>query len=154
MSPHDGADAVRDVVLMADQFQPRLRPLTAAEFLKLELLSRGMILDPWLREKGLVMLYSPRGMGKTLFAMTSGFAVAAGAEFLEFNAPALKLGQRGHRLLMGFTRHDTRDAVLVGLPRRGSKIMDPPRVPLPPKADIPHLSRISLKCQWTKPLSR
>ncbi len=46
------------------------RPLTAAEFLKLDLPPRKKIISPWLPEKGLVMIYSPRGVGKTLIGMT------------------------------------------------------------------------------------
>jgi hypothetical protein len=60
-------------------------PLTAAEFLALELPPRKTILAPWLREKGLVMVYSPRGVGKTLFGLTSAYAIAVGAGFLKFS---------------------------------------------------------------------
>jgi putative DNA primase/helicase len=59
--------------------------LTAAEFLSLELPRREAILAPWLREKGLVMVYSPRGVGKTLFGLTSAYAIAVGAGFLGFS---------------------------------------------------------------------
>jgi AAA domain len=59
-------------------------PLTAAEFLRLELPPRPKIVAPWLPEKGLVMVYSPRGVGKTLLGMTSAYAIAAGADFLGF----------------------------------------------------------------------
>jgi hypothetical protein len=59
-------------------------PLTAAEFLGLELPARELILGPWLREKGLAMIFSPRGVGKTLFGLTSAYAVAVGAGFLGF----------------------------------------------------------------------
>jgi replicative DNA helicase len=61
-----------------------IKPLTAAEFLKLELPERQKIVDPWLPEKGLVMVYSPRGVGKTLFGITSAYAIAIGADFLGF----------------------------------------------------------------------
>jgi len=84
---HDGSEAVRDIIHLAEEVQPRLRLLSAAEFLKLELPPRGMILDPWLPEKGLAMVYSPRGMGKTLLALTSAYAISAGVEFLGFKAP-------------------------------------------------------------------
>jgi AAA domain/Homeodomain-like domain len=63
---------------------PDIQPLTAAQFLKLELSPRQKIVAPWLLEKGLVMIYSPRGIGKTLFGMTSAYAIAAGASFLGF----------------------------------------------------------------------
>jgi KaiC/GvpD/RAD55 family RecA-like ATPase len=63
---------------------PSAAPLTAAEFLSLELPPRRMIISPWLPEKGIVMIYSPRGVGKTLLGMTTAYAVAVGADFLGF----------------------------------------------------------------------
>jgi putative DNA primase/helicase len=41
-------------------------------------------MSPWLPEKGTVMIYSPRGVGKTLLGLTSAYAIAAGANFLGF----------------------------------------------------------------------
>jgi replicative DNA helicase len=49
-----------------NQPPPSIRPLAASEFLKLELRPRQKILAPWLPQKGLVMVYSLRGVGKTL----------------------------------------------------------------------------------------
>jgi putative DNA primase/helicase len=86
MSP-DGAEAIRDIIRLAEMVHPRLRPLTAAEFLALDLPPRRMIFDPWLPEKGLAMIYSPRGMGKTLLALTTAYAIATGSSFLCFRAP-------------------------------------------------------------------
>jgi hypothetical protein len=63
---------------------PEFRPLTAAEFLELKLPPRRQIIAPWLREKGLAMIYSSRGIGKTLLGLTSGYAIAVGAGFLGF----------------------------------------------------------------------
>jgi hypothetical protein len=57
---------------------PQIRPLTAAEFLQLELPPRQKILAPWVPEKGLVMVYSPRRMGKTLFGMSSAHVIGIG----------------------------------------------------------------------------
>jgi KaiC/GvpD/RAD55 family RecA-like ATPase len=74
-SPQDQADRTS---------MPDIVPLTAAEFLRLELPPRQKIVAPWLPEKGLVMVYSPRGVGKTLLGMTSAYAIAAGADFLGF----------------------------------------------------------------------
>jgi hypothetical protein len=65
---------------------PQIRPLTAAEFLQLELPPRQKILAPWVPEKGLVMVYSPRGMGKTLFGMSSAYVIGIGGSFLGFSA--------------------------------------------------------------------
>jgi len=39
-----------------------LNPLTAAQFLGLELPPRKLILSPWLHEKGLTMIVAPRGI--------------------------------------------------------------------------------------------
>jgi putative DNA primase/helicase len=64
--------------------KPRLTPLTAAEFLARNLPPRETIIAPWLPEKGTVLIYSPRGVGKTFFGMTSAYAIAVGAGFLDF----------------------------------------------------------------------
>ena len=68
--------------------EKRGRPLTAAELLSLELPQRETILAPWLPEKGLAMVYSPRGVGKTLLGLSSAYAIAVGAGFLGFKGPA------------------------------------------------------------------
>jgi AAA domain/Homeodomain-like domain len=68
--------------------KPNAVPLTAAEFLRLDLPLRQRIIAPWLPEKGLAMIYSPRGVGKTLLGLTSAYAIAAGAGFLEFKIEA------------------------------------------------------------------
>lgn len=87
---HDGAEALRDIIRLAEDVCPRLHPLTAAEFLALDLPPRRMILDPWLPEKGLAMIYSPRGTGKTLLALTSAYSIATGSGFLDFKAPTAR----------------------------------------------------------------
>jgi len=86
MSPPDGAAEVRRLVATAEQIMPHLRPLSAAQFLALDLPPRRLLLDPWLPEKGLTMIFAPRGIGKTLLAMTSAYALAAGAGFLGWQA--------------------------------------------------------------------
>jgi putative DNA primase/helicase len=60
------------------------RAITAADFLRLKLPPRQKIIAPWLPEKGLAMIYSPRGVGKTLLGMTSAYSIAAGISFLGF----------------------------------------------------------------------
>jgi putative DNA primase/helicase len=70
----------------ADHFV-RLRPLDLNEFLALAVKPREMVLDPVIPEKGLAMVYAARGMGKTLFALGIGFAVATGTKFLKWPAP-------------------------------------------------------------------
>jgi len=63
-----------------------LRPLSVAQFLELDIPPRELVLAPWLPEKGLVMVHSPRGVGKTHFALAVAYAVATGGEFLGFKA--------------------------------------------------------------------
>ena len=84
------ADKLTDLVKALPDWQPNsnskpsIVPLTAAEFLSLEIPRREMIMSPWLPEKGSVMIYSRRGVGKTLLGLTSAYAIAAGAGFLGF----------------------------------------------------------------------
>jgi putative DNA primase/helicase len=73
-----------------DKQQPdpeRLRPRNLEEFLALPIKPREMILDPIIPEKGLAMLYAPRGIGKTHVALGIVFAAAAGSKFLKWTAP-------------------------------------------------------------------
>jgi putative DNA primase/helicase len=83
----DGKAEIRALLEQAPEIAPRLRPLSLAEFLALELLPRGMILAPWLSEKGLAMVHATRGVGKTYFALSAAYAVACGGSFLGFEAP-------------------------------------------------------------------
>ena len=66
---------------------PRLRPLTASEFLALDFPPRELILSPWLPRKGLAMLFAPRGIGKTMLALGLAYAAATGSDMLGFSAP-------------------------------------------------------------------
>ena len=63
-----------------------LRPLNLGEFLKLQLPPRRLMLAPWLNEKGTAMIYSPRGVGKTLVGLSVGYAVASGGNLLGWSA--------------------------------------------------------------------
>jgi putative DNA primase/helicase len=63
---------------------PRLRPFDIHEFFQLHIPERGMILDPIIPEKGLVMLYASRGIGKTYLACGISYAIATGTKFLKF----------------------------------------------------------------------
>ena len=65
-----------------------LRSLPLDEFLKLDVKPRAQLLAPVLPEKGLAMLYAPRGMGKTLLALGMSYAVATGGTVLRWQAPA------------------------------------------------------------------
>jgi AAA domain len=85
MSPPDGAAGLHRLGMR--EVPPRLRPLTAAEFLRLALPPRSLILDPWLPTQGLAMIYSARGVGKTHLALGIAYAVAAGSSLLGWTTP-------------------------------------------------------------------
>ena len=64
-----------------------LRTYGLNDFLSLNIPVRKMLLSPWLTEKGLAMIFAPRGIGKTFLGLTAAYAVAVGGEFLGFKAP-------------------------------------------------------------------
>jgi putative DNA primase/helicase len=63
------------------------QPIGIGDFLKLETHPREMLLSPVLPESSLSMVYAPRGMGKSLYSMSIGLAVASGGVFLGWFAP-------------------------------------------------------------------
>ena len=65
----------------------RFAPLGFQEFVTLDIPHREMLLHPILPEKGLSMLYAPRGIGKTLLALSIGLAVASGSNLLRWSSP-------------------------------------------------------------------
>jgi putative DNA primase/helicase len=68
----------------------RLRPVELDEFLSLKIPPRKKLLTPILPEKGLVMLYAGRGIGKTHIAHGIACAVSAGGRFLKWSAPGAR----------------------------------------------------------------
>jgi putative DNA primase/helicase len=68
-------------------YERRLRVVTAAELLTMELAPREYILQPVLQTQGTGMLYSKRGVGKTFLSLAIGCSVAAGTMFLRWSAP-------------------------------------------------------------------
>lgn len=64
-----------------------LETINVTDFIEKEIPKRVMLLSPWLPSSGLAMVYAPRGIGKTWFAMYTAYAVAAGGEFLGWKAP-------------------------------------------------------------------
>jgi KaiC/GvpD/RAD55 family RecA-like ATPase len=69
------------------QPRPLLQPVGLHDFLNLKIPPREMLLNPILPERSLVMLYAPRGIGKTLLGLSIGLAVARGGPFLRWIAP-------------------------------------------------------------------
>ena len=81
---HRGLDAVKEQL---PQKKTHLHPVNINSFIAKELPPRRLLLAPWLPEKGLTIIYAPRGVGKTHVALGIGYAVACGGVFLKWEAP-------------------------------------------------------------------
>lgn len=69
-----------------DLTPPSIRIYTLEELLAAKIPPRETLLEPWLPEKGIAMLYAPRGVGKTHLALGCAYAVASGGTFLKWRA--------------------------------------------------------------------
>ncbi len=68
--------------------RPLYKPLSVATLLTLQLPERGYIIQPVCPEQGLVMVYGPRGNGKTWFVLQIAYAIASGGGvFAHWKAP-------------------------------------------------------------------
>lgn len=67
---------------------PAAVAVNAAELIRMELPERRLLLSPWLPAQGLAMVYAPRGVGKTYFALNVAYAVASGGAYLNWQAPS------------------------------------------------------------------
>ena len=80
-----------DVEASKTQAQKRFNVLDIKNFLKEDLPVRGHMVEPWLPEQGLAMIYAERGVGKTYLALSIAYAVACGGdkngEFLNWKIP-------------------------------------------------------------------
>ena len=72
---------------------PGLRILTLHEFMDWHIPPREHLLYPVMPEQGLILLYAPRGLGKTYVALGMGLAVAAGRKLFNWD------GRRARRIL-------------------------------------------------------
>lgn len=63
-----------------------IRATDAVELMEMQLPERTLLLDPWLPSGGLAMVYAPRGIGKTYFALEVALCVAGGGQFLSWEA--------------------------------------------------------------------
>ena len=66
--------------------KPMLNVVTVGELVQMDIPPRENLLAPWLPMQGLAMVYAPRGIGKTFFALNVAYAVASGGEFLCWQA--------------------------------------------------------------------
>lgn len=64
----------------------RLKTISLGELLSKEIPEREPLLGTWLKQCHLSMVYAPTGVGKSLFSMSLGLAVAGGGKFLDWEA--------------------------------------------------------------------
>ena len=94
----------------------RLKPYDLHDLIALDIPPRRMIVDPAIPEKGLVMLYAPRGVGKTHMVCGLSYAISTGTPFLKWTVPgprkvlhvdgempATDLRERFERIMAGST---------------------------------------------------
>ena len=66
---------------------PPLIALTMEAFMNMHLPERGFLLHPVIPAQGIVILFAPRGIGKTFTALSAALAVAGGATLFHWHAP-------------------------------------------------------------------
>ena len=67
--------------------ESRFTPIDFPEFCKMKIEPRAMLMKPILREKGALMIFSYRGVGKTHVGAGIAYAAASGTKFLKWEAP-------------------------------------------------------------------
>ncbi len=67
--------------------EPQLTCYSIREFLEINLKPRENIINPWFPTQGLVMVYAPRGVGKTYFALTLAVSIASGSHCFCWEVP-------------------------------------------------------------------
>ncbi|MDD2967570.1 MAG: AAA family ATPase [Desulfovibrionaceae bacterium] len=93
---------------------PQLVVVNMADFLSMQLPERGFLLEPVIPTQGIVILYAPRGIGKTFAALSMSLAVAGGLSLYNWRAskgnkvlyvdgemPAIAMQERLHALACG-----------------------------------------------------
>ena len=63
-----------------------LKSMNGEELLTAKFPPRTLMLSPWLPDKGLAMIFAPRGVGKTWIALSIAHAIAGGGAFLRWQA--------------------------------------------------------------------
>ena len=64
--------------------------VTGPELLRMQIPTREMIVRPFIPTSSLVMVYAPRGLGKTFFVMDLCRAVTTGQAFFEWEVPSAR----------------------------------------------------------------
>jgi KaiC/GvpD/RAD55 family RecA-like ATPase len=78
--------SIRSDLVSDDPRTRELRAVSFQELANLEIKCRDMILAPVLPMQGMVMVFAPRGVGKTWLAMGMSAAAASGGTFLRWRA--------------------------------------------------------------------
>jgi putative DNA primase/helicase len=87
--PKADRNELRRLLLNAEPVEPRdyeVRALTMAELMDRNFPPREQLLPPWLATSSLAMIHAQRGAGKTRFAMSVAYTVAAGTSMLDWHA--------------------------------------------------------------------
>lgn len=74
-------------IIQPEAFRPAFEAVTLDDFLQRKFPPKEMLLAPWLPCKGLALVFAPRGVGKTHFALGVAYAVASGGSYLNWTAP-------------------------------------------------------------------
>ena len=79
---------IQTIIAAAQPAPPEtlLHAVNIHDLLAMQIPAREFILSPWLPTQGLVMVYAPRGVGKTMVALGVAYAVATGGDFLGWQA--------------------------------------------------------------------
>ncbi len=145
--------------------RPALRVYNVADLLGLKLPPREYILEPILRERDLMMIYSWRGVGKTMLALAIAYAIAAGGKLLSWKStrprrvlyvdgelPLQTLQERLAWLINsqdaqppepGYLQFLTHDAQELGLPDLASREGQESMEPLISGVDVPIFDSLS-----------
>ena len=88
-SPTQDSGTAKQKLFKLDELPPNIpppQPISISDFLNMDFPERANLLNPWLPERGLSMVYAKAGFGKTWFVLGVAVAIANGAKFLRFNA--------------------------------------------------------------------
>jgi RecA-family ATPase len=77
----------RGTVEYIPAYKRGLKAMNGEELLEAKFPARSLMLSPWLPDKGLAMVFAPRGVGKTWFGLSIAHAIASGSTFLRWHAP-------------------------------------------------------------------
>lgn len=70
------------------EFRQPFSAIGLGELLSRQFPAKEMLLAPWLPAKGVAMVFAPRGVGKTHFALGVAYAVASGGSYLGWRGPS------------------------------------------------------------------